>query len=648
MDKNGEKKIGVKVMIFFPNLYKDELLFSVLARSYQYSGDENKKHFIYDLFDSSTTCASTIFPANIEKLCENLPFPNAYSSNYFINNHTLLPYYSPFMTNDRENKLRLIMKKEDGTKIFMNSGRAASTVKNEKKLKYCLLCVDEERETKGESYWHRTHQIEGVKVCPIHKTWLIESSTPFTERKHKHEFISLEDSIRNSDLISIDTNLEIEFEHFLYVAEQTDYLLNNSIKPLGLENLRNFYISKLNEQQLVTLEGRVRWKQLIPKFNEYYGKQLLDTLESFIHPDGIDTWLHKLLRKPRVGCHPLRHILFLGFLGETISSMVNQIDSISYKPFGDGPWICLNKASEHYQKPILNSCVISRDYKTGLPIGTFSCSCGFIFSRRGPDKTNEDRYKIGRIKEFGRVWEDKLAELEQKKLSLRKMAKLLGVDPKTIKRKLIRRVDQQINITPNDNTIKIKNYRREWAILLKNNVDKTITELRAISPKLYTWLYRNDGEWLKDNYPSSEQRNKPLNGLVRVDWKKRDEEIAMKVESIVYTILSEKNNLTRVTKNEIGRRLGKLAWFLKYLDQLPKTLVIVNKSIETVEQFQIRRIKNVVGELRKTNASIKEWKVIRAAGLKKEFAQSLKEVITNELNSYPMKQENSYAEDIRE
>ncbi|MBV7508769.1 hypothetical protein KW850_26500 [Bacillus sp. sid0103] len=52
----------------------------------------------------------------------------------------------------------------------------------------------------------------------------------------------------------------------------------------------------------------------------------------------------------RVSCHPLRHILLLVFLQETISSMVSQIDKSSYKSFGDVPWICLNKAAKHFQK----------------------------------------------------------------------------------------------------------------------------------------------------------------------------------------------------------------------------------------------------------------------------------------------------------
>ena len=37
----------------------------------------------------------------------------------------------------------------------------------------------------GETYWHRTHQIFGVKVCPIHSVKLIESSITITERNYK-------------------------------------------------------------------------------------------------------------------------------------------------------------------------------------------------------------------------------------------------------------------------------------------------------------------------------------------------------------------------------------------------------------------------------------------------------------------------------
>jgi hypothetical protein len=43
-------------------------------------------------------------------------------------------------------------------------------------LKYCPLCVNEDRENYGEAYWHRTHQIRNMKVCPKHNCNLINST----------------------------------------------------------------------------------------------------------------------------------------------------------------------------------------------------------------------------------------------------------------------------------------------------------------------------------------------------------------------------------------------------------------------------------------------------------------------------------------
>ena len=50
-----------------------------------------------------------------------------------------------------------------------------------------------------------------------------------------------------------------------------------------------------------------------------------------------------------------------------------------------------------------------------MPIGTFNCSCGFIYARKGPDKLVDDLYRIGRIKAFGGVWKGKLKEINDEK-----------------------------------------------------------------------------------------------------------------------------------------------------------------------------------------------------------------------------------------
>lgn len=86
-------------------------------------------------------------------------------------------------------------------------------------------------------------------------------------------------------------------------------------------------------------------------------------------------------------------------------------NKIYYHPFGKAPWPCLNIAADHYLKDVVSEYIVISDYKTRKPVGTFACSCGFIYSRKGPDSREEDRYKVGRIKKFGDVWEQRLFEL---------------------------------------------------------------------------------------------------------------------------------------------------------------------------------------------------------------------------------------------
>lgn len=82
-------------------------------------------------------------------------------------------------------------------------------------------------------------------------------------------------------------------------------------------------------------------------------------------------------------------------------------------------------------------CEITACFKTRKPVGTFKCSCGFIFARLGPDQDEADVYRIGRIKEFGSVWLEKLTKMKKEKTSNAKIATILNVDRRTVKNNLI-------------------------------------------------------------------------------------------------------------------------------------------------------------------------------------------------------------------
>ncbi|PDM38539.1 hypothetical protein CMV37_02155 [Bacillus cereus] len=85
----------------------------------------------------------------------------------------------------------------------------------------------------------------------------------------------------------------------------------------------------------------------------------------------------------------------------------------------------LNKAVEHFGEMVINRVYISRCYNTKRPVGTFCCSCGFIYSRTGPGQSETDVCKIGRIKAFGSQWYEKLKEISQQNISYRAIARAL-------------------------------------------------------------------------------------------------------------------------------------------------------------------------------------------------------------------------------
>jgi len=424
-------------MIFFPELYHDELMYSAFARYHHRSANENYKHTMYDLFSSNTVCASILFPTHLIRLSERMPRGVEITPYDIIRGHTFLPYYAPFIPEERNDQIVKLMELDNGAPLFMKLGRPASTVKRPQYLQYCVTCVEEERALYGEAYWHRTHQAEGVLVCQIHLVKLEQSVVSARDQRNKHEFITLEQAIARRPITN-SSNAVHASAHLKYIAKQTYILLNTWIDPLGLKDIHQYYISRLQRLDLATISGRIRWIELIPRFIQFYGKEQLLQLDSYIEVNDEATWLHKLLQKPRVSCHPLRHILMLGFLNEDINLMVEKITmkNSHYAPFGEEPWPCLNPAADHYKTPVISECKITRCSDTKKPVGTFVCTCGFVYSRRGPDQTSDDRFKIGRVKSYGEVWELKLQELSQSNISLRRKAALLGCDPQTIKKKL--------------------------------------------------------------------------------------------------------------------------------------------------------------------------------------------------------------------
>lgn len=613
---------------FFPTPYEDELLYSVLARYHIWSQNISLKATVNDLFGRRTASAVVDLPNGLETLCSELSIGSSITSDYLIENHTLFPLFRPFLPADRAERIFRCMK--FGGDIHTTIGAMPSSIHSPKWLRYCPNCVQADVESVGEPYWHRTHQVPGVEVCPLHQKRLINSSVSTTSRQNKHAFVALAEDVMMDEHEQSETD-----PHLIAIAEAVHWLLENDVSVLGLKELRDRYVSKLKQMNPVTHQKTVRQRDLLNEFSHFYGNQLLTELNCEIDYSEQDNWLSQMVRKPRKVSHPLRHILLMRFLELTPEQFFKNGEK--YHPFGNGPWLCLNPVANHYHKPVVEQCEVTRDYKTRVPVGTFKCSCGFVYSRRGPDKDEADRYKIGRIKQFGHVWEKELLRVTiDKKMSFHAAARHLQCDPVTAKRQLekIRNKMQYSEVAAtitDDFEIKLTNRRAAWLEIIKANPEKTRTQIRQMVKADFTWLYRHDRQWLTINTPAPKKRKKYTDN--RVDWQKRDAEIYSRVKAVIDEELKCWNKPTRLTISSIGKVTGELHLLQKHLDKLPKTKKFIQSYAETIEEFQIRRVEYVGRKLRENQMKVMEWEIVREAGLRPGYSDKVKEKIKKELVS---------------
>lgn len=616
------------MMTFFPVPYKDELLYSVLARYHVRSGNVSIKATQKDVYGTDSITAIMDLPSHIYRIMENLPVGHHYTPEYLIANHTLYPFYAAFLPPDHDAKVKESMIGDNGGSIYNRIGLMASSIKLNQFFKFCPQCVEEEMNNLGEMYWHRIHQIPGILVCPDHKTPLYDSQVPVRGyNKHDYRLAATE----TCKIITWESKYtDKTMEKVINITEDIKFLLSNKVESKSLDWFKEQYLSRLKELGFANVNGRVRKKELLESFLDFYGHGLLKKMQSDINNN--NNWLNDMLRRNNRTTHPLRHLLFIQFLGISISDFF--IKKIEYKPFGEKPWPCLNPVASHYLNPVIKDIELKYGADSKSPIGIFRCDCGFIYLRTGPDQDEKDRYNITKIKQFGPVWEAKLKQLTRQRLSLRETARQLEVDPATVKKyskKLglqtfwVKKIEvevKKINIVKQDSPVeKMERYRGEWLNLRKQYPRSSKTELRQFNNSLFTWLYRNDKDWLNRNSPKLKST---VNDNHRVDWEHRDEEIYENVRGAVNDMLSIEKPI-RITISSVGSRIGIRPLLEKHLDKLPMTKEYLEEQTESIKDFQIRRLQWAVQELQDNGQDLTLWRIYRKAGIREKFQMELQE-----------------------
>lgn len=600
---------------YFPYPYKDETLYSVVARYHFHIGNKSKAITMRDIFKRN----GIVHPEYMNKVSvlvkEIAHFIPAISAEYLYKHHTTAPMYYPFMNANGQSY------EEQMTKYFKvkNKGKFEIPPKNE--FYFCKECLKEQFKQFGEGYWNRLHQIPGLLMCKDHELPLSIYQN-FDYRFIQNSFI-----LPNKNLLELpDIALSnAAFFKLLELSKDIHYFFDNvEDNPQNLDYF-NKYKTLTEIHGIAYPMNRVKEK-LAKLVSDYYGDEVLDLLHS--NPKSFD-WINFYFTKGRINkLHPVRHIILMRVL---VGSAKNYFEKeFEYKPFGEGPWKCMNPLSPHYLEKVVKKINLSIHQGKRNIQGDFICECGFTYRLyKGESDPLKVNYFSNRVMEKGKVWEEKFYELVKKGLYQEELAQATKLSRPTI-RKILREgpdpiqngIKKKANKVISSREKKTKKYREIWIQFRENNPHFSRKQLASLSRSAYCWLHMYDQKWLYNNSPATKyakERRKYIDYLskdkVHLEMAKNVNENWSTYEKINGRLL-RKTYYAFITKGRFRYDLtNNKEWY-------PQTVKYINSKTESFLEFQKRKIMYIL-EKNYKDKKIKKYSLIKEARLSKKMATEL-------------------------
>lgn len=332
---------------FFPIPYEDELAYSVFARYHSQSGYLCYSSTARDLYINTNNKPSFEFLNRLTDDAITHIVAISGSLENFIVKHTMFNYYSAFLSNSQK-KVAFELALQMNIKSLMNALPIPKS-KGSRYLSYCPLCVKEDRALYGETYWHRSHQLNRVNVCNKHGCYLINSEVPITSNMPP-SLIKAESVINEVDISTKASPTEID------ISKYNIEILNFNYSSIIIYNeFSSFIDACLNGTSYLSPRGAKRYiSKLSCDFNEFYKDVDLDGF-------GQEWQIQKVFDKDRM--NPFEISLLTHFLGWSIGDVFTGekcVTKRSAKGFDDA--IKRLKSNGYNYRQIAYKLGISYDY----------------------------------------------------------------------------------------------------------------------------------------------------------------------------------------------------------------------------------------------------------------------------------------------
>jgi hypothetical protein len=166
---------------YLPELYPDELVYSWLSRYLVHSGHRLHSVVLKEFFCKRSDNPSKEYLGNLNDeakkfIQEVIPLRDL----ILLHTMTRCARFLP-LVEKKEAMHRMEFEYCDPHFLFPILIRS----EEDAWIRYCPACAQEDRDTYGETYWHRKHQLRGIRVCHKHGCWLERSAV---SAKSEHDY----------------------------------------------------------------------------------------------------------------------------------------------------------------------------------------------------------------------------------------------------------------------------------------------------------------------------------------------------------------------------------------------------------------------------------------------------------------------------
>jgi predicted transcriptional regulator len=615
-----------------PLFQDDEDIRSIIFKCHIRSANERFSETKKELFGIKSYKSSPL-PKKLSAMVIKFPNSEWVNVDYLLENHTLFPLISSFMTeNSKHQLLKEIRANHDDaitTSTWSTLGNTFSL-----QVKYCPECMVTDFDYIGDSYIHRIHQLKFLEYCPSHNYKLITNCqickvalskeysgditlTPFCSNGHRVE------------MQKVDTGHISVFEK--KVIEEVNWILHNNGK-LRLDTMQTKFFAYLTENNYMYLSGRFNKKKLLNDMISYCGIEPFEKIAGYT--------LQKLSKKSNISRvlslyysdytrFIYFYILLIIFLAGSIKEFVES--DRSYKtdiPFGHGPWECRNERCHG------NISKVKRNLGQygKVVVGQFECLvCGLTYSRSFNLENNREIIKITSI---GHSLVNEINSLGPAGVTKKQISSKLGVSKQTVQRYLKGPKEHKRKV---EYRRKIKEYKEKILKIIIENESLSRTQIIKLANTEYLRLKCwNETDWLDSVLPLSKR------GRTVVNFANIDIDLSQKIYK-AFEVLKLNAPEYRIHFTTVLNLLDKSDKIRvqHHRDKLPITSEALKKCQESYDDYHLRKLSIVYQYFKKKKRCKKVvWDtLLNYFSSYKYITERGKELIIkrlDELNNYEM------------